>query len=158
MHGTLVDEVLERNDLDAQRLLGIVHDVVNHTSQRTPYMRPTVVHARPVPKYLARHQGGSFIAHLGTGVLRGTPLPQAGPAADSRSLRERLVPHVRASLAQRLAKTGRSETFRPLSAGALRLDSAYPLPHDPLPPPHPSRRRRTGEQSSGHGRASGDRG
>ena len=59
----------------------------------TVHIRATVVHASPVPKYLARHQGGSFVAHLGTGVLGGTPLPQAGPAADSRSLRERLVPH-----------------------------------------------------------------
>jgi hypothetical protein len=60
-------------------------------SYPAPPPTPTVVLRARCRKYLARHQGGSFVTHLGTGVLGGTPLPQAGPAAGSRSLRERLV-------------------------------------------------------------------
>ena len=47
----------------------------------------------------SRHQGGTCVVHLGRGVLGGTPLPQAGPAAGSRSLRERLVSLSASSLA-----------------------------------------------------------
>ena len=61
-------------------------------SYPAPPPAPTVVHASPVPKYLAAPR---WILRCPPckGVLGGTPLPQAGPAAGSRSLRERLVPH-----------------------------------------------------------------
>ena len=63
-----------------------------------PPPTPTVVHASPVPMYLAAPKVGSWLPTL-EGVLGGTPLPQAGPAAGSRSLRERLVSLSASSLA-----------------------------------------------------------
>ena len=74
----------------------------------SPTDLPSGMRAR-CPKYLP----GTKVAPW-KGVLGGIPLPQAGPVAGSRSLRERLVPSLRAALAQRFS----SGAPRPFDADA----------------------------------------
>jgi hypothetical protein len=71
-------------------------------SPTAPPAAPTVTHASPVPEY-PRHQGGSVL-HLARGYSAAHPCHKEGATAGLRSLRERLVPHVRVSPAQRLPR------------------------------------------------------
>ena len=74
---------------------------------------PTVVHASPVPGYLAAPRWHPSSPTL-EGGSSGTPLPQAGPAAGSRSLRERLV-----SLSASLSRAA-SPSYRVISSRGRR--------------------------------------
>ena len=77
-----------------------------------PYGRaptPTVGHASPLPKYPAA-RGGSLSCHS-QGRIRGIPLQPSGPAAGSRSLRERLV-----SLSASLSRAA-SPSYGPVGGG-----------------------------------------
>ena len=81
-------------------------------------------------------QGGSFVPPC-RGVFDGIPLPQAGPTAGSRSLRERLVPHVRVSPAQRPLVWRTSRRRQPVrSVGTPPTD----VPDPPLTREAPSDR------------------
>ena len=64
-------------------------------SPAAPRPTRTVANASPMQEYSAA-QGGSFVPPC-RGVFDGIPLPQAGPTAGSRSLRERLYLSVRVS-------------------------------------------------------------
>ena len=113
---------------------------------------PTVVHASPVPGYLAAPRWHPSSPTL-EGGSSGTPLPQAGPAAGSRSLRERLVSlsaslsraaspsyrvissRGRRSVSQRRSGPGRAATSRFWSgASTLTLCSGLAPPSRPSSP------------------------